>query len=120
MKRIFALVFGLLLVAGAAQAGPPPGGPDTDGDTVENAFDNCLNLVNPDQADTDHNGCGDACTQAITCDTNGDTVVGGPDLLFIAAHFAMPCPGVCGFAVCGGPGLLVLGMEFGHRVGPSG
>ncbi len=35
--------------------------PDADGDRVINTLDNCLNVANPDQADTDANGVGDAC-----------------------------------------------------------
>jgi len=35
--------------------------PDTDGDGVPNAFDNCPFDFNPDQADSDGNGIGDAC-----------------------------------------------------------
>jgi hypothetical protein len=35
--------------------------PDTDGDGVPDLLDNCVNVPNPDQADSDHNGVGDAC-----------------------------------------------------------
>ena len=39
-----------------------PGGPtDTDKDGVPDASDNCVTTPNPDQADSDHNGVGDAC-----------------------------------------------------------
>jgi len=93
--RLLALTFGFILAAGGAWAGPTPGGPDTDSDGVENAFDNCRDTSNASQTDTDHNGCGDTCTQSIVCDANGDTTVGLPDF-------------------------LALGMEFGHTVGPSG
>src|ERR1700760_163238 len=49
---------------------PDPGDPcsqnpaacaDDDGDGVPNATDNCPNVRNPDQADCDHDGVGDAC-----------------------------------------------------------
>ena len=36
--------------------------PDSDGDGVPNAFDNCPFDANADQADSDGNGIGDACT----------------------------------------------------------
>ncbi|MFN9785271.1 MAG: thrombospondin type 3 repeat-containing protein [Planctomycetia bacterium] len=36
--------------------------PDTDGDGVANGCDNCPNVANPDQADGDNDGLGDACT----------------------------------------------------------
>lgn len=35
--------------------------PDTDGDGVPDADDNCPQTANPDQADTDNDGTGDAC-----------------------------------------------------------
>ncbi len=34
---------------------------DTDGDGVPDVLDNCLTVANPDQADFDHDGLGDAC-----------------------------------------------------------
>ena len=34
---------------------------DTDGDGIPNVTDNCVNVANPDQADVDQNGRGDAC-----------------------------------------------------------
>jgi hypothetical protein len=37
------------------------GGPDTDGDGVCDAVDNCVNVPNPDQADLDGDHVGDAC-----------------------------------------------------------
>ena len=35
--------------------------PDSDGDGIPDAFDNCPAVANPDQADSDVNGIGDAC-----------------------------------------------------------
>lgn len=35
--------------------------PDRDNDMVPDATDNCLLVANPDQADSDHDGIGDAC-----------------------------------------------------------
>jgi len=37
---------------------------DSDGDGVADATDNCPLVANPDQADTDHDGIGDACETA--------------------------------------------------------
>jgi hypothetical protein len=44
--------------------------PDFDGDGVLNPDDNCRQVANPDQLDTDGNGNGDACNNAS--DTDGD------------------------------------------------
>jgi hypothetical protein len=41
---------------------------DLDGDAVPNLNDNCLEVFNPDQADTDQDGVGDHCSP----DTDGD------------------------------------------------
>jgi hypothetical protein len=40
---------------------PPPPPPDRDKDGVPDFRDNCPDKYNPDQADIDHNGIGDAC-----------------------------------------------------------
>jgi hypothetical protein len=125
--RLLAMAFGFFLVAGTAYAGPTPGGADTDGDTVENAFDNCTQVANAGQEDTDHNGCGNACTEPITCDTAGDMnlVVGGGDQSIIGANWtdAVP-PGTLGDCdmngVTGGSDLAAFGAEFLNMVGPSG
>jgi len=64
---LMALLAGFCLVVGmplAAMAGPAPGGPDSETPTpdgVEDAFDNCTAAYNPDQKDTDHDGCGNMC-----------------------------------------------------------
>ena len=34
---------------------------DSDGDGIDDLFDNCLNTPNPDQRDSDGDGIGDAC-----------------------------------------------------------
>jgi hypothetical protein len=45
---------------------PPPPPPDRDHDGIPDFRDNCPDKYNPDQADLDHNGIGDACqTTAI-------------------------------------------------------
>lgn len=41
----------------------PCGWVDTDGDSVRNEADNCPEVANPDQADRDGNGLGDACRE---------------------------------------------------------
>jgi len=125
--RLLAVAFGFFLATGTAYAGPTPGGADTDGDTVENAFDNCTTVANANQADTDHNGCGNACTEVISCDKAGDMnlVVGAGDQAAIGMNFGMNvAPGTNGDCdmngVVGAGDLAAFGMEFGNRVGPSG
>src|ERR1700687_1606170 len=48
----------------------PPPNPDSDGDGVLNVNDNCPTVANPDQADGDNNGIGDAW-QAKDTDSDG-------------------------------------------------
>ncbi len=43
---------------------PPKPLPDRDHDGVPDVKDNCPDVYNPDQADSDHNGIGDACDSA--------------------------------------------------------
>jgi hypothetical protein len=85
---LMALVAGFCLVVGlplAATAGPTPGGPDTDADTVEDAFDNCVTDANPAQKDLDHDGCGDACD----CDYDQNTVCNPVDFSTFAATYLL-------------------------------
>lgn len=52
----------------------PSGAPvvviDTDGDGIEDDQDNCPTTPNPDQADSNGDGVGDACTPGYSCDVN--------------------------------------------------
>ena len=125
--RLIALACGILLAVGlplAASAGPTPGGPDSDGDTVEDAFDNCINIGNPGQEDIDHDGCGDVCDNGpITADGSGDGIVGGPDFLLLSQQFGSLTGGSADFTgdgIVGGPDFLLLSQQFGNILGPSG
>ena len=125
--RLLAVAFGFFLATGTAYAGPAPGGADSDGDTVEDAFDNCTTASNAVQTDTDHNGCGDVCQTNILCDGNGDTAVGAPDFAAFGMQFGMTgctpitCTMDCnGDTAVGAPDFAILGMEFGNVSGPSG
>lgn len=46
---------------------------DTDGDGIDDDVDNCPSVSNPDQADSDGNGIGDAC-EGSTADLDGDGI----------------------------------------------
>ena len=64
---------------GVAIAGVEPGtgvGTDSDGDDVPDACDNCIEVSNPQQADADDDGFGNACD----ADFNQDCVVNATDL----------------------------------------
>ena len=127
--RLIALAFGFFLAAGfplAAIAGPTPGGADSDGDTVEDAFDNCTTIYNPGQEDADHDGCGDVCDPALLCDADGDGGVGIGDYNIMSAQWgATGAPGQYA-ADCdndGGVGIgdyNIISAEWGQVKGPSG
>lgn len=53
---------------------------DDDGDGVLNAIDNCPGVFNPDQADRDGDGTGDACDPCNACDVNCDGSINGFDI----------------------------------------
>lgn len=84
---LMALVAGFCFLVGlplAATAGPTPGGPSAaDGDGIENFFDNCLNVGNPDQKDFDHDGCGNLCDS----DANNDGVVNASDFTLFKSSY---------------------------------
>jgi len=125
--KLTALAAGFVLAVGlplAAMAGPTPGGADTDGDGVENAFDNCSTKVNTSQKDVDHDGCGDTCDGDF--DQNG--AAGGSDFATFKAGFGKTTgqPGYnagadmdCNGAI-GGSDFSLFKAEFGTTAGPSG
>jgi len=130
--RLTALAFGFCLAVGlplAAMAGPIPGGADTDADGVENAFDNCTNVKNPTQVDTDHDGCGQFCD----FDWNNNGVVSVGEVTLAAGQFNSPACGappgppfnncVCDFnqnGVCAVGEVTAIAATFNKKPGPSG
>lgn len=116
------LALSLVLWVPGALAGPLLG--DGDGDGVDDLLDNCLGVNNPDQTDSDADGCGNACD----ADYNQDGVAGGPDLSIIRNAFGLSLgqPGYnpsCDFNdddVVGGPDLSFFRTHFTTVPGPSG
>lgn len=121
--KLLALTFGIFLAAGTAYAGPVPGGLDTDGDTVEDAFDNCTLRANPTQVDTDHDACGQFCD----FDWNNNGITQGSEVNLAASQFGTNCSPagtcVCDFnlnGVCQGTEVNAIAAAFSLQPGPSG
>ena len=115
-----ALVVTLALMAfgaGSGFAGPPS---DTDGDTIQDINDNCSDVLNPGQVDSDVDDCGNVCD----ADWDNSGVVGFSDFGAFAIAFGTfdlefdisePVVGPVGFADFGAFAIL-----FGAAAGPSG
>lgn len=99
---------------------PPPaatcaeqnaGSPDTDGDGIVDACDNCPNNPNADQADADHDGMGDACEPAPPL--NPPTENGGGSSNSSNSTTPPPDQGAAPTGNDAAPGQLVLGERIG-------
>ncbi len=101
-----------------------PEPPDADGDGVPDDEDNCLELANADQRDTNRDGYGNACDP----DYNDDGGVGVPDFNVLRAQFGKdegdadfdPDVDHNGDGGVGIPDFSVLRSFFGGPPGPSG
>ena len=85
------LAFFLALgVAGTAYAGPGLG--DSDGDGLDDFFDNCRDvaLAPPDNKDSDGDGCGNICDG----DFDQDGIVNGADFIIFRGGFIAGASGI--------------------------
>jgi hypothetical protein len=129
MKTGFiSMTLGFFLAAGlplAATAGPTPGGPDWDGDTVEDAFDNCGTAANPGQEDDDHDGCGNACDPDSLSDANRDGCIDFLDFIILSQEWGNTEPpgptrsDANGDTVVDFLDFIIMSQEWGEITGPS-
>ncbi|MBW2416983.1 MAG: hypothetical protein JRH19_00465 [Deltaproteobacteria bacterium] len=97
---------------------------DSDGDGVCDFQDNCVDVSNANQCDTNLDGFGNACDP----DSDGDLVVGVADFNDLRTYFGQSCAswGTCADVDCscdgtvGLPDFNVLRSHFGAAPGPSG
>ena len=127
---LMALLIGFFMALPlAATAGPLASGSDTDADGIDNAFDNCTAAANADQADADHDGCGDVCDPQTSCDIDNDGSVGVPDFVLLIGLIGGTDPNAdCQTTaevhtpdgVVGIPDFVTLVGQIGRSNGPSG
>ncbi len=103
MKSRIILLAGLVLAC-AAHGAPP----DTDGDGVPDALDNCRETPNAAQVDSDGDLCGNRCD----ADYDQDGAVGALDFLVFRACFAGPALPVCDHAPDPLDGIVSI-LDFG-------
>jgi len=93
-------------------------GIDTDGDTVDDAIDNCTLVQNTDQRDTNGDGFGNICD----ADLDQDNLVGFSDFSLFRAVFgtADPDADLDGDGLVGFSDFSIFRAAFGGVPGPSG
>lgn len=121
MPLVFLVALAFLFVASTSGAGP---GVDTDGDGTRDEWDNCVDVANPSQIDTDYDSLGNACDADY--DNNND--VGLLDFGALRSAFGS-ATGDANFNAdvdsddSGDIGLLDFGLlrsQFGGPPGPGG
>ena len=121
MPLAFFAALAFLFVAGTSGAGP---GADADGDGVQDILDNCVNVANGNQRDTDDDGLGSVCD----ADYNNNNVVDLPDFSQLRAAFGSSDgdPAYDANVDTDGSGSVDLGdfsllrSQFGSAPGPGG
>jgi hypothetical protein len=115
LTAVFALMFW-----GAAPALAADCAGDSDGDGVTNCADNCIDVANPGQDDTDGDSCGNLCDG----DFDQDSSTGFPDMGALSANigtansnFDLTEPVGDGVGEADANALTAL---FGTTPGPSG
>jgi hypothetical protein len=96
--------------------------PDADSDSVPDAVDNCVNVVNASQCDTNSDGYGNVCD----ADLDNDGVVGAADFGLFATSYGQSVPpgdpdadlNCSGYV--DGADFGLLGQGYGGPPGPSG
>lgn len=92
---------------------------DADGDGVPDAIDNCINVANPDQRDSNNDGYGNICDG----DFNGDGYTNTTDLALFKMAFGTVNPNpdtdFNGDGVINTTDLALFKMAFGQPPGPS-
>lgn len=95
-----------------------PSGLDSDLDMIDDAFDNCQLVSNPDQVDADNDGFGNACDT----DMNNDMVTNAADLAILRQRFfgTDPVADFNGDGVVNAADLAILRTNFFDAPGPAG
>ncbi|MDJ0869857.1 MAG: hypothetical protein QNK03_27435 [Myxococcota bacterium] len=122
--RVFAKLAIFVVALGALLVAAPAGAQDRDADGVPDGADNCLEVGNRDQRDTDSDGFGNACDP----DYNDDGLVGIPDFNVLRGQFGKddgdpdfdPDVDANGDGAVGIPDFNVLRAFFGQPPGPAG
>jgi hypothetical protein len=93
-------------------------GQDTDGDGVPDAGDNCYEVANADQRDTDNDGYGNICD----ADFNNDLIVNASDLSYFRSKFrtADPDANLDGNGIVDARDLSIFRSLYMKPPGPSG